>query len=432
MESPLFQGSQLISNKALDLFTIPSTDFAVIKSDYQQIGPTNQIKGREIPISFRIEKSLAGFLDLKDSFLLVRASIKRNDGTNLQTTDIVAPENLFLHTMFQNVNVKLNGVTVCDTNFTYPYHSWILKQFTTGAGIKESYLTSELYFKDKKPDDFSQANKSFQSRLNISKNSSSFETIGRISNSIFELQRYLPGNVVVDVQLTQSMPEFCISAQSTETGYYVDLEEAYLYVRRHSIHPTLSQKIQQEFNRGPAYYPFLKNEMKVTHIPKGLTTFVSESMFRGILPEVLCIGLVSHEAFTGAYNKSPFNFRNYNLSKLTVTIDDHPVVYRAIECNYEQNQYLMGYNTLKKGAIGSCNGNDISIADYLQGNVMYVLDVSPHRASELHSDKVGEMKIRVSFSRETPEVVTLVVFGQMQSMFTVDKQGNVQLEYRDI
>ena len=165
MESPLFQGSQPISNKALDLFTIPSTDFAVIKSDYQQIGPTNQIKGREIPISFRIEKSLAGFLDLKDSFLLVRASIKRNDGTNLQATDIVAPENLFLHTMFQNVNVKLNGVTVCDTNFTYPYHSWILKQFTTGAGIKESYLTSELYFKDTKPDDVTQTNKSFQLRI---------------------------------------------------------------------------------------------------------------------------------------------------------------------------------------------------------------------------------------------------------------------------
>jgi len=88
----------------------------------------------------------------------------------------------------------------------------------------------------------------------------------------------------VDVELTQSMPEFCVSSQSTETGYFVDLEEVNLYVRRQSIHPNLSRKIQQEFNRGPAYYPFIKNEIKITHIPKGMTTFVSESMFRGILP----------------------------------------------------------------------------------------------------------------------------------------------------
>jgi len=97
MEGPNFDGSELIVNPALDLFIVPPTDFGVIRSDYQQLLPTNQVKGREIPISFRIDKSLSGFLDLRDSFLYIRASIKHNDGSDLLETDSRSGKSISAH-----------------------------------------------------------------------------------------------------------------------------------------------------------------------------------------------------------------------------------------------------------------------------------------------------------------------------------------------
>ena len=212
----------------------------------------------------------------------------------------------------------------------------------------------------------------------------------------------------------------------------MDVEEASFYVRRHALHPDMTRKIQQNFNKNQhALYPYRKSEVRYASIPPGITKFSTQPIFRGILPDILCIGLVSHAAASGTYNKNPFNFQHFNLSKLTVTLDDHPVVYRAIECDYEKKKYLMGYNTLLKSSTGM-DGNYITADEYLQGNTVYVLDLASARPDEFHTDKVGEIKIHIGFSQQTPEVVNLIVLAQLQALFQVDKNGNVTVEERDI
>ena len=47
---------------------------------------------------------------------------------------------------------------------------------------------------------------------------------------------------------------------------------------------------------------------------------------------------------------------------------------------------------------------------------------------QFHVDKVGEIKFRIQFSKELPEIVTFVIWGQVQSMFTIDKAGAVHIE----
>jgi hypothetical protein len=432
MEFPRFAGSENVVNPALDLFTVPPTDFAVIQSDYQQVLPSVMVKRRSIPITFRIEKSTTGFLDLRDSFLYIRASLKNVDGSNLLPTQKLAPENLFLHTMFQNVNVKLNGQAICETSMMYPYQAWMMKQLTNGAGIKESELTKELYFKDTSPDDFSESSVSFQNRLKVSTGSKSFEMVGRICDSVFDLPRYLPNNVVVDIELKQSPPSFCLSASDESISGFVDIEDAQLFVRRHEIHPEMEQSIAKDFENGNvALYPCRKSVMRAMHIDKGRRDFISGPVFRGILPEVLCFGLVSHEAFSGSLSKNPFNFQNYKLSSFVVTINDRPAVYREIECDYEKNQYILGYNSILKATKGYTSGNYLTTEDYLRGNTLYVLDIASAAPNKFHTDNVGEIKFRIHFAEALTENITLVVLGQTQSMFEVDADGEVRIEKRE-
>jgi hypothetical protein len=75
-----------VVNPVLNLFTVPSSDIAVIQSDYQQILPSVVVKERSIPITFPIVKSTTRFLDLRDSFLYIRASPKNVEESNLLPT----------------------------------------------------------------------------------------------------------------------------------------------------------------------------------------------------------------------------------------------------------------------------------------------------------------------------------------------------------
>ena len=55
--------------------------------------------------------------------LYVKAKITANDGTNLVADAAVGPANLFLHSLFSQVDISLNGTLVTHSTNTYPYRA---------------------------------------------------------------------------------------------------------------------------------------------------------------------------------------------------------------------------------------------------------------------------------------------------------------------
>ena len=81
--------------------------------------------------------------------LFVNVQIVNSNGKSLDPTDIVAPTNLFLHSLFSKVEVKLNGKQVCSmNNRIYPYRAMLETLLSYGSDAKSSHLESELYYKD--------------------------------------------------------------------------------------------------------------------------------------------------------------------------------------------------------------------------------------------------------------------------------------------
>ena len=60
----------------------------------------------------------------------------------------VAPVNNFLHSLFKQVDVYLNGKQVTPAMGTYPYRSYIETLLNYDVSAKKSQLSSALYFKD--------------------------------------------------------------------------------------------------------------------------------------------------------------------------------------------------------------------------------------------------------------------------------------------
>lgn len=429
MELKPIRGSKLYLNPAIDLFSAPTTDISVTSGNYQKILPSQNVKD-EGPIYFRIDKGSNGFLDMKDSFIYIKAKLKRKDGSSLTDDDLVAPVNLFLHSMFQNVKVKFNDTTVSDTWLNYPYQAWFLKQLTNGIGIKNSEMSQEFYFNDTAPDDYSAQNTGYQQRLELAKGSKQFEMLGRICDNIFDLSRYLLNNVTVDIELMRSLPKFCLSGPDgkQDLEYKYEIQDASLFIRRRTLSSPVLRSIQLGQAKGKhVYYPYQRMEMKSTQILLGSFGCTWPNIIQGVLPTFVCIGLVSAKAFNGDLHLSPFNFKHYNLTNLSLTIDDEPVVYRSIECDYDKNEFLLGYNTLLKATNRHIGGNNISVSDYQKGNVIYVLDIAPTAPSRLYPNKKGEMSLNLAFSKPLPEQVQVVLLAQFPSVIDIDKSGNVSV-----
>jgi hypothetical protein len=105
-------------------------------------------------IQFVIPLTSPNYLNLKKSRLRVMFRLTKADGKPVKDTpaaeaDKVAMVNLGLHSLFRQVEVTLNSITVSnDVGCHYPYKSMLDVLLFYGHDTKESLLQGEMYYKD--------------------------------------------------------------------------------------------------------------------------------------------------------------------------------------------------------------------------------------------------------------------------------------------
>src|SRR6266516_6858749 len=138
----------------LDLFTVPPTQTSIESGSWVEYNPISSI-GDGMPIEFSVGGSGQDYIDLGNMQLYVKAEIVQGDGTAIDQTHHVGPINLLLHSLFSEVDFKLNDTLISSTNKTYPYRAYIETLLSYGPAAKQSQLTAALYYKDaaRKTDD---------------------------------------------------------------------------------------------------------------------------------------------------------------------------------------------------------------------------------------------------------------------------------------
>src|SRR6267154_1115913 len=143
----IHQGSVVCTSPQLDLFTTPMTQTSIESGTWAEFNPVSEISD-SMPIEVDISGAGTSYIDLSQTQLIVRAQLVRNDGTPIDNTLHVAPCNLLLHSLFSEIDVKLNGTLITSSNNTYPYRAYIETLLIYGRDAKRSQLTSALYYKD--------------------------------------------------------------------------------------------------------------------------------------------------------------------------------------------------------------------------------------------------------------------------------------------
>ena len=103
----------------LDLFSVPPTQTSMEKGSFVENHPLTTVTEGS-PIEFDISRTGQDYIDFANSMLYVKTKMTANDGANLAADAAVGPLNLFLHSLFSQVDIALNGTLITASTNTCP------------------------------------------------------------------------------------------------------------------------------------------------------------------------------------------------------------------------------------------------------------------------------------------------------------------------
>ena len=375
---------------------------------------------------------------LANTMLYVKAKVTRPDGTNLVAATEVGPTNLFLHSLFSQVDVYLNGTLITSSTNTYAYRAMLETLLSYGQDAKTSQLTSALYYKDvagrMDSIDFAAnaVNAGLQSRRELVQQSRVIDMMGRIHADIFFQDRYMLNEVGVKIKLIRNSDAFCLMGNG---DFRVKIMHASLFVRKVKLMPSVFLAHAKALESGTAKYPIRRVVCKSFTIPQNYRDVNHEKLFSGQLPTRMVIGLVDNRAFNGDRERNPFNFLHCGLSEIGLYLDgqqQHAV--RPIQPNFADRQYIRAYNTMFSGT-GKLNADEglyIDRSDYSGGYALYAFDLTADLGEDDHFSLVreGSVRLALKFAAALANTVTVIAYAEFENVIEIDRNRNVVFDFR--
>ena len=86
------------------------------------------------------------FIDLNESFFEVELTVRKDNNTNLLMADLIGLANNLAHTLFKQINVRLNGTLISPQTDTYHYKVYIGTLLNHDRDNGETILTPNGWY----------------------------------------------------------------------------------------------------------------------------------------------------------------------------------------------------------------------------------------------------------------------------------------------
>ena len=278
--------SKRCDKSEVDLFSVPPTQQSLERGRWIDYAPLSSVQNPDSAITFLIAGT-DEYIDLSKTILTVTGNIMKKDGTTKLTGGgqaNVAPVNNFLHSLFRQVDVYLNGKQVTPAMGTYAYRSYIETLLNYDVSAKESQFSSALYYKDTATkmdengalpgeksityvkdhagggsvtkDTFSlpvpgSGNQGFAKRHKFIENGNQFVLSGPIFADIFMTDRLLLNMLDLKVVLNRSTDSFCLMEIGNSGDSIIEprvhLTDVVLKIRKVKVDQPVSDGVERMF-----------------------------------------------------------------------------------------------------------------------------------------------------------------------------------------
>ncbi|CAB4000450.1 uncharacterized protein F54H12.2-like [Paramuricea clavata] len=439
----MHKDSCMCSKSELDLFSVPPTQVVKEKGFWEDVDPITSISSSDT-IEFLCAANSGVYTDLASSYLYVKAKITTAAGGKVGADFQVGPSNLWMHALFSQVEVFLNNKLVTPSNTAYSYRAYIETILNFSKDAKDSHLTSALLYKDKagKMDAVNplaqdaHVNTGFKQRHAYTRESKSVAMEGRLHSDLFAQYCYILGAVPIKIKLVRSRDPFCLVSSAEDPNFKVVIEECLFRVRRVNVAPSIILAHSQSLQQITAKYPVNRIDCKVVSVPRGNMSGNQPNIFQGGLPNRIVISMVDADAFNGTYTKNAFNFKNYDITTMGLTVNGENLPGKPLQLKFgADSNYISAFQTLYAGAhkIFDNQGNGITREEYANGYTLFVFDLTPDLCLGDHVQPIknGNVSIECRFGTPLETAINIMVLGEFQSLIEIDANRNVLCDFNN-
>ena len=223
----------------------------------------------------------------------------------------------------------LNNKLVTQSSTAYPYRAYVETILNFSKDVKDSHLTSALFYKGKagKLDsvnplaEAANVNTGLKERHAHTRQSRSVAMEGRIHSDLFAQDRYILEAVPIKLKLVKRRDPLCLVLSAENPNFKVIIEECVFRAGRVTVAPSVIMSHNQALQQTTAKYPINHIDCKVVSVPRGNLSGNQPNIFQGILPNRIVIRMVDADAFNGTYTKNSFNFKNYDTTTMGLTVN---------------------------------------------------------------------------------------------------------------
>ena len=272
------------------------------------------------PIEFVVPGAGDAYIDLANTYLLVRTKVVRGVGTDIADDTPVAPVNNWLHSLFSQVDVHLNDTLVTPSSNTYPFRAYVETLLSYGAEAKKTQLTSQLWYKDTAGH--------MEATQENGSNAGLVERRRHIAGSrVVEMM----GRLHVDLFHAGPVPNQRCHCQDTARAQQGRLpadgrrREPRLQGAHSGCCPVRAQGRVESDGGDGAHTGVGEGNGEVSAPPgrlQGILSSTHENLFLGTLPKRIILWCVDNDALNGAFGKNPFHAKNNAINFLAVSSTD--------------------------------------------------------------------------------------------------------------
>ena len=471
--------SKRCDKSEVDLFSVPPTQQSLERGRWIDYAPLSSLQNPDNAINFLIAGT-DEYIDLSKTILTVTGKVTAANKSKLAGggQSNVAPVNNFLHSLFKQVDVYLNGKQVTPAVGTYVYRSYIETLLNYDVSAKESQFSSALYYKDtagqmdesgalpsKKTITYVESdthqsetkavaknvsipvpgsgNQGFAQRHKFIQNGNQFVLSGPIFADIFMTDRLLLNMVDLKVVLNRSSDSFCLMEVGNDSPIQprVLLTDVVLKIRKVKVDQAVSDGVERMLKQTPALYPIQRVECKILTIPENLPNIRQDNIFSGIIPKTFVVGLVHVDAYTGTYGKNPYNFAHFGVTNVSLTANGQEIPFKQLTLKYptkanggvdpskdDELDFDEAYNTLFSGTgkIYSNAGLDITREDYPGGYALYAFDLTPDMCKSsdyFNTVQRGSLSLALTLAKQK-HAIGMVCYGDFENVIRIDAERN--------
>ena len=310
-----------VRNPRLDMFHVPPTDLSMSSRRFVKISPFNAGIN---PVTFQVDPQ-EDFIDLNESFFEVELKVRKDNNTDLLWADLIGLANNLAHTLFKQINVRLNGTLISPLTDTYHYKAYIETLLNHDRDDGETILTPNGWYNSLDEPDDGDADEFTANMLDHATPHADYvaldaqhkaEVDGRVQFldgkavtmrfkpylEVFHLSKLLVPGVQIAIDMYFNAP--ALWTIRWDGGRTLTLTKANvkvkLFLAQARVTPSVYREIMSDMQGEKVVtYPTVRGEIRTYSHPNDNRHFEYSNPFHNKLPNRLVVVLMKQTAFNG-------------------------------------------------------------------------------------------------------------------------------------